>query len=249
MLNYDGTVGAVGRIPSYMRGLLTTRIVKFDIEKEVPVRGADGFCIECADNEVGETIGKITAEPGKTFDGYTKAADTQRKVLSDVFAKGDRWFRTGDLMRRDAHGYFYFVDRIGDTFRWKGENVATSEVSEVLGIFPGVKEANVYGVTVPGMDGRAGMAAVVTGAGFDIAGLAMALSANLPPYARPVFVRLLPELETTGTFKQRKVDLVKEGFDPYTIHDPLYWLDPGAGQYVPLTRADYAAILSGGVKI
>jgi fatty-acyl-CoA synthase len=249
MLNYDGTVGAVGRIPSYARPLLTTRIVKFDVEKEMPVRGPDGFCIECADNEVGETIGKITAEPGRTFDGYTKAADTEKKVLSDVFEKDDRWFRTGDLMRRDAHGYFYFVDRIGDTFRWKGENVATSEVSEVISVYPGVKEANVYGVAVPGMDGRAGMAALVTATGFSIAGLAQALRGNLPAYARPVFVRLLPELEITGTFKQRKVELVRQGFDPYTIHDPLYWLDPGTEQYVPLTRADYAAILSGGVKI
>ncbi|HUO87705.1 MAG TPA: long-chain-acyl-CoA synthetase [Rhizomicrobium sp.] len=249
MLNYDGTVGAVGRIPSYMRGILTTRIVKFDIEKEVPVRAPDGFCIECADNEVGETIGKITGEPGKTFDGYTKAADTQKKVLTDVFEKGDRWFRTGDLMRRDANGYFYFVDRIGDTFRWKGENVATSEVSEAISIFPGVKEANVYGVSVAGMDGRAGMAALVTGTDFDISRLAEALSRNLPAYARPVFVRLLPELEITGTFKQRKVDLVKDGFDPATIRDPLYWLDPRAGQYVPLTRQASEAIAAGAVKL
>ena len=150
MLNYDGKVGAVGRIPSYMRGIVTTRIVKFDIEHEMPVRGADGFCIECADGEAGEAIGMIADEPGKTFDGYTKEADTQKKILHDVFEKGDAWFRTGDLMRRDAHGYFYFVDRIGDTFRWKGENVATSEVAEALASFPGVKEANVYGVGVAG---------------------------------------------------------------------------------------------------
>jgi len=213
------------------------------------VRAPDGFCIECADNEVGETIGKITSEPGKTFDGYTKAADTQKKVLTDVFEKGDRWFRTGDLMRRDANGYFYFVDRIGDTFRWKGENVATSEVSEAISIFPGVKEANVYGVSVAGMDGRAGMAALVTGTDFDISRLAEALSRNLPAYARPVFVRLLPELEITGTFKQRKVDLVKDGFDPATIRDPLYWLDPRAGQYVPLTRQASEAIAAGAVKL
>ncbi len=230
MLNYDGTVGAVGRIPSYMRRTITTRIVRFDIEHEVPVRGPDGFCIECADNEVGETIGKITNEPGKTFDGYTKAADTQKKILHDVFEKGDAWFRTGDLMRRDAQGYFYFVDRIGDTFRWKGENIATSEVSEALSVIPGIKEANVYGVAVPGMDGRAGMAALVTGTGFDIAKLADALSGNLPSYARPVFIRLLPELEITGTFKQRKVELVKDGFDPAAIADPLYWFDPARGR-------------------
>ncbi|MEJ1967659.1 MAG: long-chain-acyl-CoA synthetase [Rhizomicrobium sp.] len=249
MLNYDGTVGAVGRVPFYMRGLFTTRIVKFDIEHEVPVRGPDGFCIECADNEAGECIGKITDQPGRSFDGYTKASDTQKKVLADVFEKGDRWFRTGDLMRTDRHGYFYFVDRIGDTFRWKGENVATSEVSEAIGVYPGVKEANVYGVSVPGQDGRAGMAALVTGTGFDIAGLAGALAGNLPTYARPVFIRLLPELEITGTFKQRKVDLVKDGFDPATIADPLYWYDAAAGQYVPLTAERHADIVSGKVKL
>ncbi len=248
MLNYDGTVGAVGRIPSYMRRIITTRIVKFDIAHEVPVRGADGFCIECADNEAGEAIGMIADEPGKTFDGYSKAGDSQKKILHGVFKPGDAWFRTGDLMRRDALGYFYFVDRIGDTFRWKGENVATSEVAEALGVVAGVKEANVYGVAIPGMDGRAGMAALVTAAGFDISKLADALAGNLPGYARPVFVRLLPEMEITGTFKQRKVELVKDGFDPAAIKDPLYWLNHQSGVYEPLTRQQYTAIISGGVK-
>jgi fatty-acyl-CoA synthase len=251
MLNYDGTIGAVGRIPSYMRSIVTTRIVKFDIEHEVPVRGPDGFCIECTDNEAGEAIGMIADEPGKTFDGYSKAADSQKKVLHDVFKAGDSWFRTGDLMRRDHLGYFYFVDRIGDTFRWKGENVATSEVSEALGVVPGIKEANVYGVAIPGMDGRAGMAALVTGTGtgFDIAKLASALAGNLPAYARPLFVRLLPELEITGTFKQRKVELVKEGFDPAAIADPIYWLDHASGRYEPLTADTFAAINGGHIKL
>jgi len=249
MLNYDGTVGAIGRIPPYMRSVFTTRIVRFDVETEMPVRGTDGFCIECADGEVGECIGKITDQAGKSFDGYTKASDSQKKVLTDVFEKGDRWFRTGDLLKRDAQGYFYFVDRIGDTFRWKGENVATSEVSQAISVYPGVKEANVYGVKVPGQDGRAGMAALVTAPGFDIDSLAPALAANLPTYARPVFVRLLPEIEITGTFKQRKVELVKEGFDLAAFRDPIYWLDPARGQYVPLTPADHAAIVEGRAKV
>jgi len=212
------------------------------------VRGADGFCIECADDEVGETIGKIADEPGKTFDGYSKQSDTQKKILRNVFEAGDSWFRTGDLMRRDHLGYFYFVDRIGDTFRWKSENVATSEVAEALGVVPGVKEANVYGVAVPGADGRAGMAAIVAGNGFDIAGLAEALAGNLPAYARPVFVRLQPEMEITGTFKQRKVELVKEGFDPAAIREPLYWLNHASGRYEPLTAAVYAQIAAGKMK-
>jgi fatty-acyl-CoA synthase len=249
MLNYDGKVGAVGRVPRYMRGIITDRIVRFDIEHEMPVRGADGLCQECAPNEIGEAVGKIVDEPGKTFDGYTQAGDTAKKILHDVFEKGDAWFRTGDLMRQDEQGYFYFVDRIGDTFRWKGENVATSEVSEALGVVAGVKEANVYGVAVPGMDGRAGMAALVAGPEFDAATLATALASNLPAYARPVFLRLMPEMEITGTFKQRKVDLVKEGFDPSAIAEPLYWLDPASQRYERLDAARFADIASGRVKL
>ena len=163
MLNYDGKVGAVGRVPSYMRmARCHARMVRFDVEQEMPVRGPDGLCIECGPDEAGEAHRQdLDKRAGRDFEGYTKASDTQKKILHDVFKKGDAWFRTGDLMRRDEHGYFYFVDRIGDTFRWKGENVATSEVAEALGVVPGIKEANVYGVAVPGADGRAGMAALV----------------------------------------------------------------------------------------
>ncbi len=249
MLNYDGRIGAVGRVPHYMRKIMTTRIVRFDIEREMPVRGADGLCVECAPGEVGEAIGKITNEPGKTFDGYTKSTDTEKKILRDVFEKGDAWFRTGDLMRADEHGYFYFVDRIGDTFRWKGENVATSEVSEALGVVTGIKEANVYGVAVPGMDGRAGMAAIVAGPEFDPSTLAAKLANNLPAYARPVFLRLMPEIETTGTFKQRKVDLVQEGFDLTKIAEPVYWLDSSSSRYERLDSARYADIVSDRMKL
>jgi fatty-acyl-CoA synthase len=249
MLNYDGKVGAVGRVPWYMRKIVTTRIVRFDIEREMPVRGADGFCIECRPGETGEAIGQITAEPGKTFDGYTSGADTQKKILHDVFAKGDAWFRTGDLMRRDEHDYFYFVDRIGDTFRWKGENVATSEVSEALGVVPGILEANVYGVSVPGQDGRAGMAALVVGPGFDIAHLAAELAGNLPAYARPLFLRIQPEIDITGTFKQKKGELVKEGFDPAALTDPIYFLDAETGRYELLDTARYTDIVAGRMKL
>ncbi len=247
MLNYDGTIGSVGRIPSYMRRIMTTRLVRFDIESEMPVRGPDGLCIECEDGEAGEAIGKITDEPGKTFDGYSRASDTQKKILVDVFEKGDRWFRTGDLLRRDALGHFFFVDRIGDTFRWKGENVSTNEVAEAINVVPGVREANVYGVAVPGQDGRAGMAALNVAANFDASQLAQSLAGNLPPYARPVFLRLRPEMEITGTFKLRKVELVKDGFDPGALADPLYVLE--AGRYVPLDAQRYADIVSGTAKL
>jgi fatty-acyl-CoA synthase len=249
MLSYDGKPGAVGRIPSYMRNIIKTRIVRFDLDREMPIRGADGFCIECADGEAGEAIGKIENEPGRNFEGYTKAADTEKKILRDVFEAGDAWFRTGDLMKHDGLGYYYFVDRIGDTFRWKGENVATSEVAEALGVVPGIFEANVYGVAVPGQDGRAGMAALVVSPVFMPEHLAEKLADNLAPYARPVFLRLQPEMEITGTFKQRKVELVKEGFDPHSLHDPVYYLDPATNLYRHLDADTYAAIMEGRVKL
>lgn len=252
LLNFDGKVGAVGRIPNYARKRFPVFIVKFDIETEQPVRDpATGFCIECAPGEAGEAIGRIDAnEPRTSFEGYSKGADTQKKLLTDVFAKDDRFFRTGDLLRKDAQGYFYFVDRIGDTFRWKGENVATSEVAEAVSLFPGVKEANVYGVKVGDLDGKAGMTALVAGPELDLAKLPAYLETQLPAYARPLFIRLLQgEMEITGTFKHRKVELVKEGFDPATLGDPLFWLDPESKGYKPLTAEDHRRIVAGDVKL
>lgn len=249
MLNYDGKVGAVGRIPRYMRNFFTTRIVRFDFETEMPIRSPGGFCTECADGEIGEAIGQITDEAGKRFDGYKRESDTERKILRHVFTPGDAWFRTGDLMKRDRLGYFYFVDRIGDTFRWKGENVATSEVAEALSAVGGVNEANVYGVKVPGAEGRAGMAALVVTPEFDPSGLARILSDNLPAYARPVFLRLMPTMAITGTFKQRKIDLVNDGFDPGKIADPLYVLDARTLRYEPLDAGRYDDIVSGQLSL
>jgi len=248
MLNYDGTVGAVGRVPDYMEWLLPARVVRFDVEKEMPVRGRDGLCIECGPDEVGETLGGISKRAGREFEGYTTKSDSDKKMLHDVFKKGDMWFRTGDLMRRDEHGYFYFVDRIGDTYRWKGENVSTGEVSGALLAVPGIREANVYGVTVPGLDGRAGMAALVVDGDFNLEQLPARLKA-LPPYARPIFLRLSPRIEVTGTFKQRKVDLVAAGMDPSAIADPLYFLDSDSGRYERLTPERYAEIVAGKVKL
>jgi fatty-acyl-CoA synthase len=248
MLNYDGTVGAVGRVPEYLEWLLPSRVVSFDVEKEMPVRGPDGLCIECGPQEVGEAVGGLSARAGREFEGYTNRADSDKKMLRDVFRRGDLWFRTGDLMRRDGHGYFYFVDRIGDTFRWKGENVSTGEVGEVLAATRGIREANVYGVTVPGLDGRAGMASLVVDGDFDLDGLAAILKAKLAHYARPIFLRLSPQIDVTGTFKQRKVDLVRQGFDPSAIPDPLYVFDASVGRYERLTPERYRDILDGKVK-
>jgi len=249
MLNYDGTVGAVGRVPDYLEWLLPSRVIRLDIETEMPVRGPDGLCIECGPDEVGEAIGGISARPGRQFEGYTTRAESEKKLLRDVFKKGDLWFRTGDLMRRDGHGYFYFVDRIGDTFRWKGENVSTGEVGEVLAAAPGIREANVYGVHMPGMEGRAGMASLVVDGDFDMEALPARLKARLAAYARPLFLRLSPQIAVTTTFKQRKLDLVREGFDPSAIADPIYFLDPDSGRYELLTPSRYADIVEGRVKL
>jgi fatty-acyl-CoA synthase len=250
MINYDGKVGAIGRVPWYARSIQKIRLVRYDLEKGAPIRGKNGLCSETANGEIGEAIGRIDPnDPRSRFDGYTNSAETEKKILRDAFAKDDAWFRTGDLMRRDAHNYFYFVDRTGDTFRWKGENVATSEVAEALSGFPGIQEANVYGVEVPGGEGKAGMAALVTDPSFDIAGLAVYLEKNLPFYARPIFLRFQQEIEATSTFKQRKIELQGQGFDPAAISDPLYVHELASGLYVRLTPERYRDIRYGNVKL
>jgi fatty-acyl-CoA synthase len=203
-------------------------------------------------NETGEAIGRIhggKSEPGGEFEGYTSAEDTERKILRNVFEPGDAWYRTGDLMRRDASGFFYFIDRIGDSFRWKGENVATSEVAAALMMFPGVSEASVYGVAVPGTEGAAGMAALVADSTLHLAALRAHLARELPPYARPLFLRLMHRIAVTATFKHDKISLKREGFDPASAHDPIYFDDPEQRAYVPLDPALYRRIASGKVRL
>ncbi|MDJ0920078.1 MAG: long-chain-acyl-CoA synthetase [Henriciella sp.] len=249
MMNFDGTVGAVGRMPNYLKNTFAhVAFVKFDVVEEAPVRGEDGFCIRADDDEAGEVLGRIGEEVRTRFEGYNDDGATQKKLLRDVFEPGDMWFRTGDLMKKDAEGYVYFVDRIGDTFRWKGENVSTNEVAEIFAKAPGVATANVYGVEVPRTDGRAGMAAITTKGDVDFANLYSWLEARLPKYAIPLFVRIQKQAETTGTFKYRKVDLVNDGFDPNKVEDPIWYFDPEAGKYEPLTQDAYDTLQSGAVK-
>jgi fatty-acyl-CoA synthase len=250
--NFEGKPGAVGRIPWFMAHRFPTKIVKFDVEKEQPVRDAQGFCVECAPNEAGEAIGKILNDPSKPanrFEGYAVKAETERKILRDVFEKGDLWFRTGDLLRKDDQGYFYFVDRIGDTFRWKGENVATSEVSGAISAFPGVKHANVYGVAIPKTEGRAGMAAIVPEGPLDLAGFRRHLVNYLPPYARPLFLRIRNDIEVTGTFKYSKADLVRQGYDPVATNDVLYFDNAESGAFTRLDQELYERIQVGGIRL
>lgn len=252
--NYVGQ-GAVGFQGAIQKMVMPASIVKFDVEKELPVRGPDGFCVVCDPDEAGELLNPIkdtiaTAEGAvSNFEGYTNKEATEKKILRDVFAKGDVWYRSGDLLRKDAKGYYYFVDRIGDTFRWKGENVSTMEVSEVLSGFEGVVDANVYGAEVPGKDGRACMVAITLDEGkkLDPTTFATYCRANLPAYSVPVFVRFLAaEINLTGTFKHQKVDYRNAGCDPAKITgDEVWWFNIESGTYEPYGPEVYAKISSG----
>jgi len=192
---------------------------------------------------------KDALRPGQRFEGYASEAETDRKILHDAFKKGDVWFRTGDLMRKDKNGYFYFVDRIGDTFRWKGENVSTTEVEEVVGQFDGILETNVYGVQIPGRDGRAGMAAIVAKDNLNLTALRDHLAQQLPEYARPVFLRIRKNNDVTTTFKQKKINLLKEGFDPSLTTDPIYFNDPQRKAFVRVDPELYDRIKNAEVRL
>ena len=252
LFNLDGKPGSVGRIPTWLRHKFPVKVAQFDVETEQPARNGDGWLTECQADEVGEAIGEITNDPnkpGQRFDGYADKGATERKIVRDAFKSGDAWFRTGDLMRRDKDGYFYFIDRVGDTFRWKGENVSTTQVQETLTVFPGVREATVYGVTVPRHDGRAGMAALVADEGLDLEGLRHHVHRQLPAYARPLFLRLRTELDMTGTFKIRKIDLASQGFDLDAVSDPVFIDDPETGAFTPLTQALAERLGNGSLRL
>jgi fatty-acyl-CoA synthase len=252
LFNVEGERGAIGRIPPYLVHRFSPALVLFDADKGEPVRNDSGFCVRCVPNEPGEALAKILDEPstlGSRFEGYTDKQASDKKIIRDVFAQGDAWVRTGDLMRKDARGFFYFVDRIGDTFRWKGENVASSEVSEALCAFPGVKHANVYGVTIPGTEGRAGMAALVTKDEIDPLALRQYLITRLPSYARPIFLRFRDEVEVTGTFKYSKTDLSRQGYDPATTTDLIYFDNPESQAFTLLDQVLYDRIQTGQFRL
>ena len=243
LINLDGVVGSCGRIP--FKDLHNGRLVRYDVAADDHPRDADGFCIECGPGEVGEFVGRILELPDSgagRFEGYADPEATERKILRDVFEKGDCWYRSGDLLRHDEEDYFYFVDRIGDTYRWKSENVSTQEVAEALSGFPGLEITNVYGVRVPGHEGRAGMAALVLRdpAAFDGRAFFAFVEDRLPRYAAPVFVRLTREPDVTTTFKLRKVDLQREGYDPAAVGEPLFVRDEARSEYVPLSAQSLA---------
>ncbi|KAF3832857.1 hypothetical protein F7725_026522 [Dissostichus mawsoni] len=249
-VNYVGKIGAIGRVNFFHQKLFPFTLIKYDTERDEPIRDDNGLCVEAPKGETGLLVSKITDIA--PFVGYAQNEEqTERKKLRNVLKKGDLYFNSGDLMRIDNDNFIYFQDRVGDTFRWKGENVATNEVSDILTISDGLKEANVYGVQVPGHEGRIGMAAVTMkeGAQFDGSRIFNHVVSYLPSYARPRFIRIQNAVEVTGTFKQMKVKLVEESFDPGRIQDPLYILDNEEKSYIPLTAQVYSSIISGNIKL
>jgi citronellyl-CoA synthetase len=188
------------------------------------------------------------------FEGYTNAEATEKKVVRNAFDDGDAWFNSGDLIKQIDVGYtlgyphYQFVDRVGDTFRWKSENVSTNEVGELVNGHAQVRFCNVYGVEVPRADGRAGMAALTLEddvAQFDIEDFSSYVADALPGYARPVFLRVQPEIDVTGTFKMVKGDLRKQAYDLEQVTDPMYVLKPGETTYSRLDEAFAAQIVAG----
>ncbi len=232
LYNCDGKPGAIGRVPPFLAHRFPVALIQCDMDSGEAKRDAVGRCIPCAPGEPGEAIGRFDAAPSGTRDIYTDPAASARKILHDVFEPGDRWFRTGDLLRKDAAGYYYFVDRLGDTFRWRGENVSTTEVASILGACPGVLDTLVYGVAVPGTEGKAGMAALVVDHTFSLPAFRQHVHASLPSYARPLFVRLCGAIETTATFKPKKAELARDGYAG-AGSDPVWFDDPSAGAFVP----------------
>jgi fatty-acyl-CoA synthase len=252
LYNCEGRAGAIGRVPPFLAHNFPVALIRSD-ETGEPQRDTNGFCIRCEANEAGEAIGKIVGGDGaphiSKFEGYTDAVASDTKVLRSVFATGDAWYRTGDVMRKDPAGFFYFVDRVGDTFRWKGENVSTAQVAQAICGCPGVRQAVVYGVAVPGTDGKAGMAMMVVDPTFDLMAFRQHLAATLPFYASPVFVRIGESLEMTGTFKPTKGQLVRDGFDPGQTDDVIYFDDRSRGAFVPVDRELYASIVNAKVRM
>ncbi len=239
IFNFDNTVGF---------SPTPYAIVKYDREANQPIKDDNGFMIKVATGESGLLIGEITKRA--PFDGYTDPAKNEACIFNNVFKEGDRYFNTGDLVRDIGFRHAQFVDRLGDTFRWRGENVSTTEVENLLSDFDAISEAIVYGVEIKDTNGRAGMAAITLAPGqsFDQAQSAALIQycrREMPAYAIPVFLRIQQQVETTGTFKYQKNNLKTDGFNPAKTTEPLWaWL-PGTDHYTPVTPELYARIEAG----
>ncbi|XP_009192095.2 long-chain fatty acid transport protein 1 isoform X1 [Papio anubis] len=249
--NMDGKVGSCGFNSRILPHVYPIRLVKVNEDTMELLRDAQGLCIPCQAGEPGLLVGQINQQdPLRRFDGYVSESATSKKIAHSVFSKGDSAYLSGDVLVMDELGYMYFRDRSGDTFRWRGENVSTTEVEGVLSRLLGQTDVAVYGVAVPGVEGKAGMAAIADPHSLlDPNAMYQELQKVLAPYARPIFLRLLPQVDTTGTFKIQKTRLQREGFDPRQTSDQLFFLDLKQGHYLPLNEVVYTRICSGAFSL
>ncbi|MFY9992439.1 MAG: long-chain-acyl-CoA synthetase [Rhodoplanes sp.] len=243
LFNFEEKEGAIGRIPWWMRRRFPTAIIRFDVEKGAPLRDSRGHCMRCLPGEHGEAIGRLKGR----FAGYVDEDDNEAKILRNVFTPGDAWLRTGDLMTQDTDGYFYFIDRIGDTYRWKGENISTTEVKQALCLFPGVDDAVVYGLRVPDHEGRAGAATLFCPDWIDVSALHAHITKHLPVHARPIFLRIHRSRADAAATKLKRADLAADCLDPAQTTDQLYFNDPQVKAFVPLDAELYSRINAGEV--
>uniref|UniRef100_A0A3P9IE83 Very long-chain fatty acid transport protein n=1 Tax=Oryzias latipes TaxID=8090 RepID=A0A3P9IE83_ORYLA len=251
LINIDGKVGACGFSSRILPTFYPVRLVRVQEDQKELLRDSQGLCIPCLIGEPGMLVGRINpSDPLRRFDGYCDPAATNQKIAYNVFEKGDAVYVSGDVLVMDEYGYMYFKDRSGDTFRWRGENVSTTEVEGVLSGLLGHTDVAVYGVSVPGVEGSAGMAALAhTGGQMDLDAFLSAVQQALPSYARPVFLRLMPSVDTTGTFKIQKMRLQKEGYKPNATSDRIYFLNSRAESYELVTEELCKAIDEGKVSL
>ncbi|XP_055343812.1 long-chain fatty acid transport protein 4-like [Paramacrobiotus metropolitanus] len=247
--NIDGRPGAVGFTSRIVEAVKKQFFIKVDAVTGEPIRDAEGLCIRCKANEPGELVGQITSGKFNSFDGYLQKDATQKKYIENVKKPGDVYFRSGDIMVYDDLGYVYFMDRIGDTYRWKGENVSTSEVEGVISRLLDDVNVAVFGVEIPGCEGRAGMACIgCSDARIDLRTLSEQVTKRLPAYARPLFLRFLCELSTTGTFKIQKAALKDDSYNVTRTADPVYFWSNKSANYEKLHSEQYEEILRGRIR-
>ncbi|KAJ2953512.1 hypothetical protein O0L34_g1113 [Tuta absoluta] len=250
IVNVDNKTGAIGFVSRIIPAVYPIAILKVD-ETGEPVRDSRGLCVQAKANEPGVFIGKIKPNnPSRAFLGYVDKEASEKKVVRNVFNHGDSAFISGDILISDELGYLYFRDRTGDTFRWRGENVSTTEVEAAISKVADQRDAVVYGVEIPNVEGRAGMVGIVDIDGsLDLEKLNKDIAKDLPKYARPIFVRVMASVDMTGTFKLKKVDLQKEGYNPAVVKDKLYYLDQKLDKYVPIGNEEYEKIISGAMRL
>ncbi|KPU76856.1 uncharacterized protein Dana_GF11390, isoform B [Drosophila ananassae] len=246
LINITNRVGAIGFVPVYGSRVYPVQVLRCDELTGELLKNPQGYCIRCKPGEAGLLVGKVDARRAvSAFHGYADKGASEQKLLRNVFTQGDVFFNSGDMVVCDILGYFYFKDRTGDTFRWRGENVATQEVEAIITNCVGFEDCVVYGVQIPHVEGKAGMAAIVDpNRKVDMGYLSVVLRGSLPPYARPLFIRLMDEIPRTATFKLKKRELAQEGYDLKILTDPIYYLNRD-GIYRPLSQEQYEALRSG----